>query len=467
MAVAAFGLCFLGGDHWHRSIPVPRPVVSPEDRVAQTGQPSVTRLRAKLNKSRVALLDKRLRAAAGTFAQVHDLVRSEYVDSLPTDAAMSRGAVQSMLAALEDEQSSYQSPAECRLADGESRGSFAGIGAVTAVRSEKTGSGYTEMRLLVVAPIPGSPAAKAGLRTGDRITHIDGHYILADNPYLAVDKLATPAPVPTDDTSGTGRNIPIRDGIGLLVARAQLREGLSEKHILTVRREGVAKPLSVAVTDAITVAPQALIRHQMAAGRPSLYVRVGAFTPDSRAAVGNAIRSAGVGESLVLDLRQNAGIGLLDIAENIASDLARPSGPFVIEIGARGRLSPLPIALRQVSPKPLRVSVLTDRGTAGLAEALAAYLADSGATIVGARRTWGDGRSQTRYPLADGSAFVLTTGRLISPKGTGWERVGLTPRSLLPPGLTDAQTVERATAVAGRVGGVVVATRRHGQGEKR
>ncbi len=446
---------FLGDEHEHDA---PAGNV-PRMRLAQAGHLSVPASRVASVRAKTPEAEKRLRAAANTFSQVHELARNEYVDALPSEQAMSYGAIRAMLSALEDEQSYFVTAPERQLFDAESVGVFEGIGAVTAIRAAKTKAGFNELRLLVVAPLPDSPAALAGLQTGDRITHVDGFYILGDTPYLTPSKLVRPSPMPSPTNVSPGdEEPPIHSGIGLLVAQMRLRQGGKGSHQLIVQRHGVAKPLRIAVRFSQTVAPRLVVRREKSSGRAAVYFRVGAFTEKSVEELSSVLQNTPSGVCVVLDLRQNAGTGSLKVAERICARLTVSAEPFAIEIGSGGRRTPLPLPTAELAKEKRPLSVLTDRGTAGFAEALASRLADSGATVVAAERTWGDGRSQTLYPLPDGSAFTLTTGRLISPKGKGWDQVGIAPRVLLPSGLDEADTVARAVAVAGRWAGANVAT---------
>ena len=436
MAFALTGAAFVGGRYWHnRTGHTPAP---PATQVAQAGFVTTSPVsvafapgKADGAKSR----EKSRLAVAATFAQVQSLVQSEYVDPLPSDATLAHGATQAMLAALEDEQSRFLLPSERTVLEREKAGNFAGIGAVTAVRGEKQAAGYTELHLLVVAPLPGSPAQKAGLRTGDRITHIDGRYILSGNPYLTPSKMPPPKPDP-DAEDGN----PKRGGIGLLVAQRMLRQGTTGAQVLTIERRGTREPLHLSVGSAAVAAAPLRVGRVGAA----VVLGMGAFTANMQTDLNNALRAA-PGASVVVDLRQNPGIGSFEAARAVAARLASGRN-FAVEVGIGGKRTPLPMPPGTTFP-PRKIAVLVDSGTAGLAEAVAACLVDNGATLVGTARTWGDGRSSTLYPLADGSGYTLTTGRLVGVAG-GWDKTGLAPRLLLAKGLSETETLTRAVHAA-------------------
>ena len=441
---------FATGRCWHDA-PLSRDRVAAAPRLARGGfAPFQTPVRATHKKNNPLQSETRLRAAVATFSQVRNLVRDEYVDPLPSDTALSHGAAKAMLDALGDNQSRFLSPAERAVCEREGAGFFAGIGCVTAVRAVKTGAGYTEQQLCVVAPLAGSAAQKAGLRTGDRITHIDDEYILPAAPYLPPGKAAI-----ADAPAGGGT---VRRGIGLWAARMRLREGTTGILKLTVARRGEKEPrrFMVANTAGTLAAPQ--VRVQTVASGRTLILKMSGFFGGGIGDVADALRSVPDAASVVLDLRQNPGFGSFDTARRIAGLLAPSHRVFAVEIGASGR-TPLPLPQTPPARATRPVAVLTDGGTAGLAEVLAAYLRDNGAFLVGSS-TWGDGSSQTLYPLPDGSGFSLTTGRLVSPRGMGWNGTGLVPRFVLPKGLTEAEIVTRAAGIARASRGVVAHGRR-------
>jgi carboxyl-terminal processing protease len=145
----------------------------------------------------------------------------------------------------------------------------------------------------------------------------------------------------------------------------------------------------------------------------------------------------------VLDLRGNGGSGSLEAAQMVDAALTQ-GGTFAVEVGKGGKRTPLASPVSQ-SRRPRPVAVLVDGGTASFAEALAASLVDKGVgTLVGPTRTFGDGLMQQLYPLPDGSGFVLTTGKVVGPRGTDWHNAGLSPRAPLATDATEEQAVAAA-----------------------
>ena len=126
---------------------------------------------------------------ASTFQQVYYLLKRNYADGNPDDTILAHGAASAMLASLQDPQSRFLEPAELAEAKREAAGHYDGIGAVLSVRTQikpKAADDPTRdtehldnvtYQMTVVAPLPGSPAEKAGLKTGDVITDIDGKWI--------------------------------------------------------------------------------------------------------------------------------------------------------------------------------------------------------------------------------------------------------------------------------------------------
>ena len=148
----------------------------------------------------------------------------------------------------------------------------------------------------------------------------------------------------------------------------------------------------------------------------------------------------------MLDLRGNPG-RQLEPAQQIAGSLLS-TGAFGYEIMASGKS----VALKTKptpggAAKSQKTVVLVDGGTADTAELLAISLADQGAATLVGGPTFGDAYVQKLFPLQDGSAFTLTTGKFISPNRTDWQAKGLTPRVTVAASASDAQVLGKALDV--------------------
>jgi carboxyl-terminal processing protease len=384
-----------------------------------------------------------------TFEEVYRRVENEYTDALPSDTKLSQGAVSAMVASLEDPHSYFLNPAQRQLIDSEGKGKFSGIGAGLYLRAQKT-EGYTDFKIVVVAPLPGSPAAKAGLKPGDVITRIDGKWVLGYNPLVQYIKVVErwQNKAATDDELEKVRQATqtkITTGIPFAPAQLALRGDGTVKQLagktsytLTVQRVGVATPVTVTVTPGTTeVQP---VESKTLPGGANL-IKIAAFTDSAPDAVKAALDKLPKTAGIVLDLRGNPG-GTFPSAQKIVGMLAG-AGPLVNEIGAGGKKTV--IAASGTAAGTRRITVLVDKGTGSTAEAVAQALVERGATLTGAG-TFGDGIAQTLYKLDDGSGFTLTTGKLVSPKGVAWAGVGLTPKVAIAPGTPEEQVLVRAAA---------------------
>ena len=323
------------------------------------------------------------------YVSVYNAVRQAYVDPVNDDKLM-HSAIKGLLLDL-DPHSTYFDKDDAQAFDEETSGAYDGIG--VEVQQQPDGT------VKVIAPIDDTPAAKAGIKSGDVIVAVDG-------------KPLSPA-----DAEGQG---PLRGKPG-----SQL--------VLTIAREGVAKPFDVTLQrQTIRVAS---VRGRML--EPGYgYVRVAAFQADTAADFerildGQQAQAGGKLRGLVLDLRSNPG-GLLTSAVQIADDLL-DSGRIV---STRGRIA---ISDAQFSATPgdrmhgAPVVALVDAGSASAAEVLAGALADNHRARIVGSRTFGKGSVQTLLPLDNGDSVKLTTARYYTPSGKSIQARGITPDVVLHP----------------------------------
>ncbi|OKK19734.1 peptidase S41 [Streptomyces sp. CB00455] len=251
---------------------------------------------------------------------------------------------------------------------------------------------------------PGSPAARAGLRAGDRLLSVDGRAVTG----LAVAEVTALL----RGTAGTPVVLNLsRDGAGLTE---------------TVRREELR-------TEPVTV-------RQLAGG--VTVIKVASFTRGSGERVKAAVRAAPPGAGVMLDLRGNPG-GLVAEAVSVAS--AFLDGGLVATYDVRGDERALYAAPGGDTARPL--VTLVDGGTMSAAELVTGALQDRGRAVAVGSRTFGKGSVQMPTELPDGSVAELTVGTYRTPGGRSLDGSGITPD------LTAGEGVEeRAAKVLGGLG---------------
>ena len=312
------------------------------------------------------------------FQNVVDLVTTNYVEEVESDRIMT-GALRGLAAGL-DADSAWLTPEQARLAADAAAVPAGGVGL------ELTRQYY----LRVIAARDGSPAARAGLTTGDYIRAIDGQS--------------------TRDMSVWEGQRLLRGAPGSTIELTVLRGSSAEPHDVELTREA---------------APRETVDGRIV--RPGVgLLRIAAFGERTAAELRQeaiALRKQGA-EHLILDLRKTAaGAPSLGVP---AARLFVPSGTLAIR-DARGKAREELAAASGDGMITLPLTILSDNGTSSAAEVFAAALVGNGrATLVG-ERTLGRAATQELVPLPDGSALWMSTARFLAPDGTPIHAKGLTP----------------------------------------
>jgi carboxyl-terminal processing protease len=321
------------------------------------------------------------------YVGVFRAIKDAYVEPI-SDRDLMRAALRGLLADL-DPHSAYLEKDNARALDEMATGRYVGIGVELEQRSDH--------KLVVVAPIDGGPAARAGIRTGDVIEAID------DRPITAPDM----------DTASEG----LRGAPGTPV-KLRLRRGAEPAREVTLVRAQIALH---AVTGKLL--------------EPGFgYMRIASFQADTGVEVVGELASlekaaGGKLRGLVLDLRSNPG-GVLGAAVSTA-DAFLDSGLIV---RSRGRLATAnssyyaqPGDLLHGAP----MVVLIDSGTASASEVVGGALQDHQRAELMGSRSFGKGSIQSVVALANGDAVKLTTGRYYTPSGRSIQAHGLMPDKVL------------------------------------
>jgi carboxyl-terminal processing protease len=319
------------------------------------------------------------------FGSVFERIRTGYVEK-PDDARLVEGAINGMVTAL-DPHSRYMNEKAWRDMQETTHGEFGGLGIEVTMEN-----GLVK----VVAPIDDTPAAKAGIMSGDLITYINDEAVQGLTLEQAVNKMKGP---------------------------------INTKTRLKIMRKGADQPIDVAIVrEIIRVRP---VTYRTDGGDIG-YVRISSFneqtTDGLRKAIGDISKQIPPDKlaGYVVDLRNNPG-GLLDQAVSV-------SGTFMARgevVSTRGRTpeETQRFAARTgdfTKGKPL--VVLINGGSASASEIVAGALHDhKRATLIGTR-SFGKGSVQTIIPLGAGKgALALTTARYFTPSGRSIQAKGVTP----------------------------------------
>jgi carboxyl-terminal processing protease len=322
------------------------------------------------------------------FGDIFDRIRAKYVEDVD-DAKLIEAAINGMLTSL-DPHSSYLSPNDTDDMRIQTRGAFGGLG-IEVTQEE----GFVK----VIAPIDETPAAEAGVESGDFITHVDGEGLL---------------------------------GLTLDAAVQLMRGPVGSKIVITIVRESEPEPFDITIIrDTIKLTA---VRDR-SIGK-TIVMRVSTFNdqtyPNLKDGIAKQIEVAGGIDNVngfVIDLRNNPG-GLLNQAIMV-SDAFLEKGEIVSTRGrdpATGdRWNARSGDLAQGKP----IVVLINGGSASASEIVAGALQDHHRAIVVGTKSFGKGSVQTIMPLTGAGAMRLTTARYYTPSGRSIQALGVSPNIIV------------------------------------
>lgn len=321
------------------------------------------------------------------FLDVYNRIKADYVDKVDDDTLI-KGAIQGMLAAL-DPHSSYVDALDFDNLKIQTEGNYGGLGLTVSME---------DGAIKVIAPQEDTPAGRAGVKSGDYITHIDGKLIYGQS---------------------------LDEAIG------QMRGKPGTKIRLTLVRPGRDKPIELTLTREVIV--QRPVKWEVKGDVG--YININTFSENTGADTRGAIMA--IDKALghrplgyIVDLRDNGG-GLLTQAIAV-SDAFLDHGEIVSQ---RGREKS---DIERYYAKPgddahgLPIIVLTNSGTASASEIVAGALQDHHRAIVMGERSFGKGSVQTLLPLGPETALRLTTARYYTPSGRSVQEGGIEPDIKVP-----------------------------------
>ena len=318
------------------------------------------------------------------FGDIFERIRSQYVTEVD-EADLIEAAINGMLTSL-DPHSSYLPAEDFAEMREQTRGEFGGLG-IEVTQEE----GFVK----VVSPIDGTPAAEAGMVSGDFITHVDGESVL---------------------------------GLGLDAAVEMMRGPVGSEIVITVVREGIDDPFDVTIVRDIIKLTAVRTRTE----GDTVVLRITTFnnqtTPNLVDGLNKAVAELGGMDKVngfVLDLRNNPG-GLLTEAVSV-SDAFLNAGEIVSTRGRNpadgDRFNATDGDLAEGKP----IVVLINGGSASASEIVAGALQDHNRAVVVGEKSFGKGSVQTVMPLQGRSAMRLTTARYYTPSGRSIQALGVSP----------------------------------------
>ena len=316
--------------------------------------------------------DQKVQESLRSISQVLHAVETNYADPVDMEKTIYNGAIPAMLRTL-DPHSNFFDPKSFAQLREEQRGRYYGVGMTVTPREGKT---------IVLAPFPGSPAQKAGLRPGDVIVQVDGTLTEGKTTSEIADLLKGP-------------------------------RGTTVK--VFVEREGHAEPIEFAIVrDEI---PRFSLEHAFLIEPDIGYIRISSFMETTSRELREKLREFDPAKlkGLILDLRNNPG-GLLNEGVNV-SDMFLQRGQLIVSHHGKASPEKRYTAARGNRGFNFPLVVIINRFSASAAEIVTGAIQDHDRGLVVGESSFGKGLVQTVYPLSDQAGLALTTAKYYTPSG--------------------------------------------------
>jgi len=305
------------------------------------------------------------------FWEAWQLIENQFYGELPTMQEVTYGAIRGVLVAIGDDGTSFIDPERAAIMREDITGGFEGIGAVVNM--------LPNGRLIIVEPLPGRPAAQAGIQQGDLVLQVD------DTPI---------------------QNMTLMEAVSLIRGP----EGTTVR--LTILR--------VRARIEVEVVQSRMLDDDIA------YVKLTEFNAKATKELKEALQELMAQEpkGLIFDLRSNPG-GFLQTSVEVASQFL-DEGLVLTEKGRGGLEKEYPVESGGLATE-VPLVVLINMGSASASEIVAGAIQDSGRAILVGERSFGKGSVQLPHTLSDGSELRVTIARWFTPKGDEIQGIGIIP----------------------------------------
>ncbi|GAA8912373.1 S41 family peptidase [Helicobacter pylori] len=324
--------------------------------------------------------------AFSRFSNVVSEIEKKYVDKITISEIMTK-AIEGLLSNL-DAHSAYLNEKKFKEFQAQTEGEFGGLGITVGMRDGV---------LTVIAPLEGTPAYKAGVKSGDNILKINNESTLS----MSID-----------------------DAINLM--RGKPKTPIQ----ITVVRKNEPKPLVFNIIRDIIKLPSVYVKKIKET--PYLYVRVSGFDKNVTKSVLDGLKANPKVKGIVLDLRGNPG-GLLNQAVGL-SNLFIKEGVLVSQKGKNKEENLEYKANGRAPYTNLPIAVLVNGGSASASEIVAGALQDHKRAVIIGEKTFGKGSVQVLLPVNKDEAIKITTARYYLPSGRTIQAKGITPDIVIYPG---------------------------------
>ncbi len=324
--------------------------------------------------------------AFSRFSNVVSEIEKKYVDKISISEIMTK-AIEGLLSNL-DAHSAYLNERKFKEFQAQTEGEFGGLGITVGMRDGV---------LTVIAPLEGTPAYKAGVKSGDNILKINNESTLS----MSID-----------------------DAINLM--RGKPKTPIQ----ITIVRKNEPKPLVFNIIRDIIKLPSVYVKK--IEKTPYLYVRVSGFDKNVTKSVLEGLKANPKAKGIVLDLRGNPG-GLLNQAVGL-SNLFIKEGILVSQKGKNKEENLEYKANGRAPYTNLPIAVLVNGGSASASEIVAGALQDHKRAVIIGEKTFGKGSVQMLLPVNKDEAIKITTARYYLPSGRTIQAKGITPDIVIYPG---------------------------------